>query len=73
RTWANLSEAQRLLPNRGSLRDIYWIVKGARVGVLTIVAFSAFADLWQSVILFWLIGLGVTLRRYAEDRYLVTT
>jgi len=65
-TWNNFKVAESLLP-RGRLRDLDWVVKGARVGLLTLVVFSMFADLWQSIVLFWLVGLGIALRRYAED------
>ena len=65
-TWDNFRVAWSLLP-QGRLRDLGWIVKGARVGLITLVVFSMFADLWQSIVLFWLVGLGIALRRYAED------
>jgi hypothetical protein len=31
------------------------------------VFFSLFADLWQLVILFWLVGLGIVMRRLVEQ------
>jgi len=71
-TWNNFKVAESLLP-RGRLRDLDWVVKGARVGLITLVVFSLFADLWQSIVLFWLVGLGIALRRYAEDLNPVST
>ncbi|MBI4514413.1 MAG: O-antigen ligase family protein [Deltaproteobacteria bacterium] len=72
RTWGNLSTARRLLPPPRQLRDINWMVSGARVGLIAVVVFSMFADLWQAIPLFWLVGLGVTMRRYAEARSYAT-
>ncbi len=65
-TWRNFGIAEQLLP-AGRLRDLSWVVKGAQVGLITLVIFSLFADLWQSIVLFWLVGLGIVLRRYAEN------
>lgn len=67
-TFQNLSVAQQLLPPARRVRDLNWIVSGARTGVIAIAVFSLVADLWQSIVLFWLIGLGIVLRRYAEAR-----
>ena len=68
-TWQNLTVANRLIPSTGRLQGVLWIVRGCRAGLITLVVFSAFADLWQFIIVFWLIGLGVVLRRYAEQNY----
>jgi hypothetical protein len=67
-TFQNLSVAQQLLPPARRVRDLNWIVSGARTGVIAIAVFSVVADLWQSIVLFWLIGLGIVVRRYAEAR-----
>jgi hypothetical protein len=34
---------------------------------VVLVFFSLFADLWQMVILFWLVGLGIVMRRLVEQ------
>jgi O-antigen ligase len=68
RTWRNFTVARERLPPPRRIRDLNWIVSGARVGLLTLVVFSLFADLWQSIVLFWLVGLGVVLRRYADSQ-----
>ncbi|HVN86583.1 MAG TPA: O-antigen ligase family protein [Candidatus Binatia bacterium] len=67
RAWQNLVVAQQRLPHRGE-GDFRWIVKAARVAVFTLAAFSLVADLWSNIVLFWLVGLTVVCRRYAEQR-----
>jgi O-antigen ligase len=74
RTWRNLRIAERYLADpKFPLADMMWIVKGAKVSLLVFVFFSVFADLWQFVILFWLVGLGVVLRRLVEKAALEET
>ena len=74
RTWRNLRVAEQYLVDpEFPLADLMWIVKGAKVSLLVLVFFSAFADLWQLVILFWLVGLGVVLRRLVEKAALEET
>ncbi len=49
------------------LADLLWIVKSCEVSFFVLVFFSLFADLWQLVILFWLVGLGIVMRRLVEQ------
>ncbi len=68
RTWQNLRWAERyLIDPTFPLSDIAWVVKGAKVSFIVLIFFSLFADLWQLVILFWLVGLGIVIRRMVEQ------
>ncbi len=68
RTWRNLRFAEAYLSDpHFPLADLMWIVKSAKVSLIVLVFFSMFADLWQLVILFWLVGLGVVFRRLIEQ------
>ncbi|HVM98544.1 MAG TPA: O-antigen ligase family protein [Candidatus Acidoferrales bacterium] len=67
-TWRDLRFVEaRLVEVSAPLSDLMWIVKGAKVSFVVLVFFSAFADLWQLVILFWLVGLAVVMRHLLEE------
>ena len=67
-TWRNLREVEAYVVDPAfPLRDLSWIVKSCKVSFIVLVFFSLFADLWQMVILFWLVGLGVVMRRLVEQ------
>jgi len=68
RTWRNFRYAESYVSDPDSpLSSLHWVVKSGRVSLLVFVFFSAFADLWQFVLLFWLVGLGVVLRRLVDQ------
>ena len=67
RTWRNLRSVEAYLRDRNSpLAQLNWVVHSAEVNLLVLVFFSLFADLWQLVVLFWLIGLSVVVCRMVE-------
>jgi hypothetical protein len=67
RTWNNFRFAETWIrAANGPLSDLLWIVKAAKASLLVLLFFSLVADLWQLVILFWLVGLGIVLRRLVE-------
>ena len=66
-TWQNLRWAESYMADpRFPMSDITWIVKGAKASFLVLIFFSLFADLWQMVIIFWLVALSVVIRRLVE-------
>lgn len=68
RTWRNLRVAERYVTDpEFPLAHLAWIVKAAKVSFVVLIFFSLFADLWQLVILFWLVGLGIVIRRLCEQ------
>lgn len=68
RTWRDFKFAEALLGEPGfPLADLMWIVKSAKVSLVVLIFFSIFADLWQLVILFWLVGLAIVIRRLVEQ------
>jgi O-antigen ligase len=69
RTWNNFRLAERWLSDRpqSGLYDLLWIVKACKASFVAFLFFSLFADLWQFVLLFWLVGLAVVLRRLVEE------
>jgi len=68
RTWRNLRFAEAYVSVPGSpLADLSWIVKSAKVSLVVLIFFSMFADLWNLVIIFMLIGTSVVVRRLVED------
>jgi O-antigen ligase len=68
RTWRNFRMCDAFMAERGfPLADLRWIVKSSQVSFIVLIFFSAFADLWQLVILFWLVGLGIVMRRLVEQ------
>jgi O-antigen ligase len=69
RCWRNIEFAEHYMddpsfPLAGSLR---WVVKSTKANFVVLVFFSLFADLWQLVILFLLVGLSVVVRRMVEQ------
>jgi O-antigen ligase len=70
-TWRNFRSVEEYVSEPGSpLASLSWVVHSAEVNLLVLVFFSLFADLWQFVIMFWLIGLSIVIRRLAEQRAL---
>lgn len=66
--WRNLRFAEPYVSRPGSpLVGTRWVLKGAKASLLVLVFFSMFADLWQLVILFWLVGVSIVLRRMVEQ------
>ncbi len=46
-----------------------WLVRGTRLALLLFMVFSLFADLWETITLYLLLGTaGVLLRRYLPER-----
>ncbi|MFI5396455.1 MAG: O-antigen ligase family protein [Candidatus Binatia bacterium] len=73
RTWRNFRYAEPYISAPDSpLASLRWVAKSAQVNLIVLVFVSAFADLWQLVILFWLIGLSVVLRRLVDQAALET-
>ncbi len=67
RTWRNFQVSEHYLRDPAfPLADLLWIVKSCKMTFVVLIFFSLFADLWQLVILFWLVGLGMVIRRLAE-------
>src|SRR6185295_10069381 len=63
-TWQNFRWAESYMVDPlFPLSNLAWIVKGAKASLLVLIFFSLFADLWQLVILFWLVGLSIVIRR----------
>jgi O-antigen ligase len=69
RCWGNLQFAERFMgdPSFPLSRNLRWVVRSAKIDLLVLVFFSLFADLWQLVILFWLVGIGIVVRRMVEQ------
>jgi O-antigen ligase len=74
RCWRNIRFAESYVedPNFAlpELNDLRWIIKSAKTDLVVLVFFSAFADLWQLVIVFWLVSIGIVLRRMFEQAML---
>ncbi len=67
-TWRNFRYSELYISRPGSpLASLNWVVKSAKVALLVLVFFSLFADLWQLVIVFWLVGLGIVFRRMIDQ------
>jgi O-antigen ligase len=67
-TWQNLRVCDFHMRDPSfSLAGLLWIVKSCEVSFFVLIFFSIFADLWQLVILFWLVGLGIVMRRMVEQ------
>ncbi len=67
-TWQNLRVCDLHMRDPSfPLADLLWIVKSCEVSFVVLIFFSIFADLWQLVILFWLVGLGIVMRRMVEQ------
>jgi O-antigen ligase len=70
-TWRNIRAVLPYVTARGSpLASIEWIVHSIEVDLYVLLFFSMFADLWQLVTLFLLIGFSVAIRRLVETRAL---
>jgi len=68
RTWRNLRVAEHYVTIPGfPLANMTWIVKSARVSLLVFAFFTLFADLFNLVILFLLVGIGIVIRRQVEE------
>jgi O-antigen ligase len=69
RCWRNITFAERYLddPNFSLSRNLRWVVKSAKTDFIVLIFFSLFADLWQLVILFWLVGISIVIRRMVEQ------
>ena len=67
-TWRNLRVCDATMRDPTfPLAHLLWVVKSCEVSFFVLVFFSLFADLWQLVILFWLVGLGIVMRRLVEQ------
>ena len=67
-TWRDLRVCDLHMRDPSSpLAPLLWIVKSCEVSFFVLVFFSIFADLWQLVIIFWLVGLGIVMRRMVDQ------
>ncbi len=67
-TWRNFRFAEFYVTDpRFPLANLAWIVKALKVSLVVLVFFSIVADLWQLVILFWLVALSIVIRRLVEQ------
>lgn len=67
-TWRNLRVCDVQMRDQSfPLTHLRWIVKSCEVSFVVLVFFSLFADLWQLVILFWLVGLSIVMRRLVDQ------
>jgi O-antigen ligase len=67
-TWRNFRFAESYVTDpEFPLAHLAWIVKALKISLLVLVFFSLVADLWQLVILFWLVGLSIVIRRLVEQ------
>ncbi|HVO22101.1 MAG TPA: O-antigen ligase family protein [Candidatus Margulisiibacteriota bacterium] len=71
RCWRNIRFAERFVEDPDfaipELRELRWVIKSTKTDLLVLVFFSAFADLWQLVIVFWLVSIGIVLKRMFEQ------
>ena len=71
RCWLNIRFAERLVDDPNftipELRQLRWVIKSTKTDLVVLVFFSAFADLWQLVIVFWLVSIGIVLRRMFDQ------
>ncbi len=73
-TWRNLRSVMPYIRAPGSpLASLRWIVHSVEVDLYVLAFFSLFADLWQFVTLFLLVGLSIVISRLAEQRALEET
>ena len=72
RCWKNIGFAERYMddPDFPLSRNLRWVVKSTKTDFIVLVFFSMFADLWQLVILFWLVGISIVVRRMVEQALL---
>lgn len=70
RSWRNIRFAEPWVTMRDSpLADLKWVLKGVKASILVLVFFSMFADLWQLVILFWLLGTSIVFERIVLETF----
>lgn len=69
RCWRNITFAERYMedPDFPLSRNLKWVIKSTKTDFIVLVFFSIFADLWQLVILFWLVGISIVIRRMVEQ------
>lgn len=68
RTWRNLRIAEHYVFMPGfPLAELGWVVKATRVSLIIFVFFTLVADLYNLVLLFMLVGLGVVVRRQVDE------
>jgi O-antigen ligase len=67
--WRNISFAEHYMddPDFPLSRNLRWVIKSTKTDFIVLVFFSLFADLWQLVILFWLVGISIVIRRMVEQ------
>ncbi len=72
RCWRNIGFAEHYMedPSFPLSRNLRWVVKSTKTDFIVLVFFSLFADLWQLVILFWLVGISIVIRRMVEQTLL---
>jgi O-antigen ligase len=67
-TWSNLRFAEPYLSDPSfPLANLKWVIKSTKASFMVLVFFSLFADLWQLVIIYWLVGLSIVMRRLVEQ------
>ena len=70
RAWRNIRFAEPYVTQPGSpLANLTWVLKGIKASILVLVFFSMFADLWQLVILFWLVGTSIVFERVVLETF----
>jgi len=70
-TWRNIRSALPYIRAPGSpLASLSWIIHSVEVDLIVLAFFSLFADLWQFVTLFLLIGFSIIMRRLVEQKIL---
>ena len=71
RCWRNIRFAESYVDDPmfaiPELSELRWIIKSTKTDLFVLIFFSAFADLWQLVIVFWLVSIGIVLRRMFEQ------
>lgn len=69
RCWRNIGFAERYMETADFplSKNLKWVVKSTKTDLIVLVFFSIFADLWQLVILFWLVGISIVIRRMVEQ------
>lgn len=67
RIWRNIrfAEPYVVLPDF-PVSGIGWIVKACKTDLVVFLFFAAFADLFQEIVIFWLLGLSIVVRRFVE-------
>jgi hypothetical protein len=72
RCWRSIQFADRYLsdPTFPLSKNLRWVVKSTKTDFIVLIFFSLFADLWQLVILYWLVGVSIVMRRMVEQTLL---